>query len=45
MVTAVGHLNKATVLTCTDMQKVKGAFDTLSKAKMLPLLLENFLGD
>ncbi|EMD39909.1 hypothetical protein CERSUDRAFT_112157 [Gelatoporia subvermispora B] len=26
-----------------DMQKVKGAFDTLSKAKMLPLLLENFL--
>ncbi|OCH91244.1 hypothetical protein OBBRIDRAFT_887137 [Obba rivulosa] len=26
-----------------DMQEVRGAFDTLSKSKMLPMLLENFL--
>ena len=27
-----------------DIQDVRTSFDTLSKSKMLPLLMENFLG-
>lgn len=32
------------LILCADFQEVRAAFDTLSKSKMLPMMLESFLG-